>query len=81
MGPMEQYFAARCLISAGDSTGTDMLVDLLNAKNDDVVAASRQLLAWLTGRSPPSSASDFILALQRNPLRARRPLPAPGIRL
>ena len=83
MASLPQYFAARCLVRSGDSVGVDTLIRLVRSANASdpyaVATACRQLLAWLTGVSPSSSAEEFELAFRRISLTDRGDLPAHGL--
>lgn len=75
--PLLQYFAARCLLTAGDPQGGRLLLELID-EPAGAATASRQLLATLTHMSPGATAAEFRLELERQPLKAG-PLPPPGV--
>lgn len=77
--PLLQYFAARCLVSAGDPEGGRLLLELVeDSSGADAGVASRQLLASLTHLSPGSTSAEFRSRLEQEPPRAG-PLPPPGV--
>jgi hypothetical protein len=79
MGPVGQYFAARCLIAADQRDGTDILFDLMDHDENDVAVASRRLLGWMTGRSVGTSKDGFRNSLPKSiESHGNRRLPAPG---
>lgn len=70
--PLARYFAARCLLRAGDPAGVEALIGIvesapsLDGAPDDVPAdavaaaqASRRLLSWLTGVRPGAPTQEF----------------------
>ena len=82
MAAVAKHFAARCLIQVGDGLGTELLLRSLDPGSEqpeEIVVASRQLLAWLTGLGATARAADFEHAIRRSPLADCGPLPAPGL--
>ncbi|MHC4813265.1 MAG: hypothetical protein ACYTGW_16310 [Planctomycetota bacterium] len=79
MDPLAKYFAARCLVAANQNDGPEILLDLVDAEEVDLSVASRRMLAWLTGKGPGTSRTEFRNSLPRlSGKHAARKLPAPG---
>ncbi len=78
MSPHAKYFAARCLVTAGESDGADMLLDLVDAREKDVSAASCRLLSWMTGQGPAAGRKQFQDSLASMSRHRLGLLPAPG---
>lgn len=81
LGPLEQLFAARCLIAAGEPEALEILLTLLTGEQPEVAEAARRLLAWWTGANPAATAEEFRAALARQGRRTRRVLPEHGLAL
>lgn len=76
--PRLQYFAARCLIAAGDARGLIALTDLAETAEADVALACRRLLAGLTGSSPQATIAEFRASIDKG-VDCAGPLPAPSV--
>ena len=79
MDAVGTYFAARCLIAAGQRDGPDILLDLMDHDDADLTLVSRRLLASLTGTAPGNTKDGFRNALPTAiESHGLRRLPAPG---
>jgi hypothetical protein len=78
--PLAQHFAARCMLTMGHADGFRWLLDVAESGDARAVTMSRQLLAWLTGKTPNSDREEFEAAMFQAiaSLRGRK-LPAHGM--
>lgn len=82
LDPYGRYLFARCLLRTGDADGAAHLLDLVEGDDPEASTAARQLLGWLTGRSPASTRREFESTLEGTPGaldRAMRGLPTAGL--
>lgn len=78
LDPPLLYFAARCMLRAGDSAGIEVLADLATGADPDLGIAARRLLGSLSGLGPSAQVAEMVDVLSDTSWAARAQFLPPG---